>query len=62
MTKRKDEDRLSLSDASSEGTCVVEDNKEALMTIKERLALLDGAFPFDEAVVEGEYDFLLLTP
>lgn len=57
MAKDNDGDAQSLSDASSEMTCVVEDDKEALLTIKERLALLDGAFPMDEAVVDGDYDF-----
>lgn len=34
-------------------TDYVTEGKGSLLTIKERLAMLDGAFPLDEAVVEG---------
>lgn len=48
----KDDDEVSLGDGVSETTHNDEVDQVHPLTIKERLASLDGAFPMDEAVVQ----------
>lgn len=51
--KTLEDDGIALADNMPGHTCLDTEEKSSLLTIKERLAMLDGAFPMDEAVVEG---------